>query len=543
MSHGPHIPHEPSPNWGEENSSESFGQWARRQIPFIITQVISLLLAVGSFIYYVGHSEEKITELISIEQAENLMYYLNLAFCTFCVIKLVTIYEDNSFGEFTARKVYKRVFQTELTLGEHRKRRRQSMYLLGRFKLYFLCFWIVMVALYAAFTVKTFTPESPGKPEGKIIRQEKAVKDFYFINDEHKKIKDSIVQEEKHSVFDYGTEEELGLIKNNEELGLTKDTSIPGVEQIIFHSKLEVLGHKWDSMLTYSLNTISIMFILWCFAVTALGAQKPSNFKRQPLLIYLSLFFTAILVALYPLCIGLISHGHGANLVYYEDSFINYSVLFDAISGVVNAVVLALFIARLDSKFVSLPSKLIGALYLYAGVQPLFVVFDLPGFVSETIKVSVLFLVFFLKIYFFFIITYAVQKGKIFTYLYCFSTLNERVESIIENSYEIHILHEGGNFNFNIYIADFMMFEGHCSCTSEEKCLSTIKDLKSLASLRGNYYIENVAEAFYIHIKEENKKLYCSSHLSITSDKEGEEIISEAMEKIPYCGVVLHKPH
>lgn len=478
MSHEVHIPHEQLPKRKEENMNEPFLKWAFGQIPFLVTQIGSLLLALAIFVYYVFHSGETLSEVFDIKKATHIMYYLNLIFCIFCVIKMILLLGDNSFGEFTARKLYKRIFQTTLTLGQHCQRRKQSKYLLSRFKRYFLFFWITMIALYLTFTIGIF-----------------------------------------NHTGDNDTNSDI-------------------------YSTLNVFNHEWVTMLVYSFNTVSIMFIFWCFSILAVRAQKPSKYKNKIVLVYLSLFFTAALVAMYPSFISLASDSHNADeLIYKLKNLNDYSVLFDALSGVINGIVLALFIARLDSKLLSMPSGLISVLYIYAAVQPLFVVFTLPGVVSEQIKVVVLFLVFFLKIYFFFIITYAIQKGKIFAYLYCFTTLNHRVESIVSNLYRIKIIKEEQNhlkFNYDICVSDFIVFEGHCSSDSEEACLSKIENMRLLARRRENYHFVCKAENWFIQLIDKNKKLYFSSNLSLTSDAEGEEIIDEAMKKIPYCEILLN---
>lgn len=533
MSHEIHVPIEPQIVIRDEKLNESFSKWARSQVPFIITQVVSLLLACAMFIYYVKDSEEKISELISIQQAESLMYCLNLIFCIFCVIKLLSIYSDNSTGEFIARKIFKRVFQTDMTHGEHRKRRKQSMFLLKSFKLYFLMFWIVMVALYATFTVNSFIPNTYSENKDReLIRQESETVDYFLVKKDEQQ-KESIERTSTKNEEDYFQDSTMGDKLHHVDKNIT----------IYMHpidSWTKALTYKWEAMLTYCLNTISIMFILWCFIVIAIRAQKPTDFRRKPLLIYLSLFFTVILTALYPTCIGLLPRNF--HNYYYQQSLINYSVCLDAISGVVNAVVFALFIARLDSKFIGLPSNLIGLLYLYSAVQPLFLVFDLPGLVNEAIKVSVLVTVFILKIYFFFIITYALQKGKIFIYLYCFGTVNDRVESIMKNEYAIKLREEdkveNGKYRYDIYLGEFIMFKGEIVCESRDECIKEIEKFRTISKRNENYTLKFFADAWYLQIVE-NNKTYCSSHIKIGSEKESKDIIDEAVEKIPFCEIYI----
>jgi len=87
-------------------------------------------------------------------------------------------------------------------------------------------------------------------------------------------------------------------------------------------------------------------------------------------------------------------------------------------------------IARLDSKLIALPSWLICILYSYAGVQPLFVVFELRPDLYEGIKSAVFLVVFVFKIYFFLIIIYSLQTGRMFNYFFCSRILNDHVRTM-----------------------------------------------------------------------------------------------------------------
>ncbi len=296
---------------------------------------------------------------------------------------------------------------------------------------------------------------------------------------------------------------------------------------------------NWDSMLTYSLNTISIMFILWCFSIMAVRAQHPSSLRKPPTIIRLSPFLTFLLVALYPFCLAFAAN----NGIYYEENLNNYSVLFDALSGVLNAVVFALFIARLDSKFVSLPSNLIGLLYLYSAIQPLFIVFDSPGVVNATIKVCVLFLVFVLKIYFFFIITYAIQEGKIFAYLYCFSTLNQRVEAFTNNQYTIRPLPHNNHINCCIFLKKAELFTLHRKWHDLEGCRQIIERVQAAAEDSDNFHLEEISGARYVVIRDKDLVEYGRSVKPVNSRREFFEICEDACAKIPFCAVDLSEVH
>ncbi|HXB43613.1 MAG TPA: hypothetical protein VNV85_06130 [Puia sp.] len=529
MSHGTSMPVTPPEHNGNNTNSESFGEWAVGQVPFLVTQLISLLLALSTFIYYVTHGEEKLAELANFNIVESILFCFNLAFCIFCVIKLQAIYPDNSKGEFNAKRLFNHTFQANLSETEHNKRRKQSAYLLKRFKFYFLCFWIVMVALYAVFAVETFSAHREEPPKGRMVKEEKTIESTYLLSDEKKNIFE-ITQTKKHSLLKFGDSVDLSH----------PDMEIPRVsEQSEYHTWLQALQAKWDGMLTYWLNTISIMFILWCFSIMAVRAQHPSSLRKLPTIIRLSPFLTFLLVALYPSCLGFVSH----NGVFYEESLNNYTVLFDALSGVINAVVFALFIARLDSKFVSLPSNLIGLLYLYSAIQPLFMVFDSPGFVNETIKVCVLLLVFVLKIYFFFIITYAIQEGKIFAYLYCFGTLNERVEAFTQNHYSIRVMRHEFHLICSVFLKKSELFKVNGKWHELPECVEFIKILRIAASNPNNFHLQEIADATYIVIKNQDGIKYCTSSKPVSSKQNFAGVRDDAYIKIPYCNVDLSEAH
>src|SRR5262249_36940838 len=153
----------------------------------------------------------------------------------------------------------------------------------------------------------------------------------------------------------------------------------------------------------FTFNNITLMFVYWCFLILHIPSDEMSEkyykYRNTSLIIILGL------TLLFPA------------LAAIKALFINgdwtlsqckaYSAIFDALSGVIDAVVLALFICRLDSKLIGLPLWLISVLYSYAAVQPLFMVFELSDSKAlERIATSVLIFVFVSKIYFFLIIIY-----------------------------------------------------------------------------------------------------------------------------------------
>jgi hypothetical protein len=91
-----------------------------------------------------------------------------------------------------------------------------------------------------------------------------------------------------------------------------------------------------------------------------------------------------------------------------------------------------LLVARIDSKLIGLPSWLISILYLYAAIQPLFIAFDQPTEVFVIIKTGALIIAFILKLYFFLIILYTLQTGRMLNYFYCVNKLVKLVDDELE---------------------------------------------------------------------------------------------------------------
>lgn len=318
----------------------------------------------------------------------------------------------------------------------------------------------------------------------------------------------------------------------------------------------QAFGHIASKFFVYSMNTLSLMFVFWCFVILYRPPidekKKPPKSKRpisdkrihnQKKLFGYSLIATVILIAAFPLFFHFAADGKG---IYTDTKLNDYVVFFDAISGVLNAVALALLIARLDSKLVGLPSWLVGILYFYAAVQPLFVVFELPGVVSSTIKTFVLIAVFTLKIYFFFIILYAFQTGRILNYILCFPTFNTKVDSIFQNQFEIYIRRkEKSEFSFVITRRNKQVFITDTGFESREKCEEKIGQLMKAAEREDAYSVVTPGEkgGYNVEISSSDDPpvLFCVS-TDLKSKEEAEELIEESIEKLPYCKFDYNRP-
>jgi hypothetical protein len=186
------------------------------------------------------------------------------------------------------------------------------------------------------------------------------------------------------------------------------------------------------SFLVFALNNASLLFLFWCFVLLYLpgyrglkraGTQSPESLEaarkklHRRLLTYSSVIIV-LLTASFPIL----------TIIASPPNVAHFSALFDALSGVLSAMVFALLIARLDSKLIGLPSWLICMLYLYSAVQPLFVIFEQQSPFFDRMKTAVLIVVFISKIYFFLIILYTLQTGRLLNYFFCFPQLSKRAD-------------------------------------------------------------------------------------------------------------------
>lgn len=243
-----------------------------------------------------------------------------------------------------------------------------------------------------------------------------------------------------------------------------------------------------------------------------------------------SVFAVSILVLSFPLVIL----SERANFASDGSLLINYFTVFYTISGIMNAIVLAMLIARLDSKLIGLRSWLILILYGYSGVQPLFAVFEQPAAVFQGIQTFVLIAVFLLKVYFFLIIFYALQTGRMLNYVVCFPIMKRLVDSIFENQYEIKEKRESTtSFRWFITNNDRQAYEADKSFGSREDCEKYIEKLRKVAEFKESYVRKNKFGTHWIEIIADGEVL-CRS-MDMRSSQEVEELIEDSVEKLPYC--------
>ena len=422
--------------------NQPFFSWVRTQTGLFISQVFGLSSTITIPLALFYYSKHAITEPplpgqpahgLQWEELEKLgqyVVYAHLLVLVLFIVVLIRKLDKNDIGKYRSRLVHEKLSGGEgekdekLSVEREKKLQRLAVYSekqVGRFKLRFLFFWCSMFALYLIFAVE---------PQ------------FRF---------------------------HLGE-------GLSSFTC----EQMFWAERFPLLS--------FALNNLSLLFVFWCFTVLYIpsdsttgdfppqdptpparadasstdassadassadasstdaeawkekwqrfrrfmgrfprylrGTDLEGPERRQRILIVRFVVVVALLTLSFPLIMF--------SKIETPTNWSEFPAVFFALSGTINAVVLALLVARLDSKLIGLPSWLICMLYFYAGVQPMFVVFELHPEVYAGIKAVVLWVVFIFKIYFFLIIFYALQTGRVFNFFFCSQLLNEHVETLRE---------------------------------------------------------------------------------------------------------------
>jgi len=289
----------------------------------------------------------------------------------------------------------------------------------------------------------------------------------------------------------------------------------------------------WPSLypfLTFALNNIGLWFIYLCFTILYLPSHDSKTRRKQSRHVYFSGFVMLICTLAFPLFLTVKSTSGLTN-----SNLTNVFTLFDTVSGILNAVVLAMLIARLDSKLIGLPSRLICVLYCYSAVQPLFAVFEQPAAIFQTIQSFVLVSVFMLKVYFFLIIIFTLQTGRMLNYLFCFPYLDKRVDSIFENQFEIKSHREGEHsFRLAILKGKDPAYMSDSSSKTREECDKRVEGLREAMKNKSSYQSKEQAGTHWIEVKIAPNDIVCHS-IALRSQDEVRDLVEESIEKIPYC--------
>lgn len=509
-------------------SSQPFGSWVRNQTALFVSQILSFigfLSFIGTAIYYTIANYNKVEPAKNLEFIQYSIYIAHLFILPIFIGWLIGIIDNDNEDLGKIKLTYKRIFNQSPSSPKAQEETSKEQ--LRKFKVYFFWFWIVMYCLYVVFTVSAYYQSKSDSVQSKTQtsiksgsskKQEKVnssqdIRIYIEVNGINaNKVNSNQVIEGVSDEFQNQNQTSI----SSEDTNTSKKPQDKTISRYLF------------PFLTFAMNNLGSIFIYCCFTVLFL----PSIRYNAKIIQKLHIFFWTIFILLFTLSFWVFLFINGVeNTDYYE-----HIIIFDAISGVINALVLALLIARLDSKLIGLPSYLISVLYIYAAIQPLFVVFELSVPVSEMIKTSVLIFVFIFKIHFFLIITYALQTGRMLNYLYCFPALNERVDSLFANQFEIRTRNEHGKFGYDIYRKNEKIYIGKGEFLDETDCKMKIKELKKIIKNASSVQIDrNLTPR--VRILDRNKKELCVSD-PFRSRKNAEKLKRESIEKIPHCNVL-----
>ncbi len=503
----------------EDNSpNPHFFDWLKKRIGLFLSQVLALLGFIyvpASTIYYVAHLHEHTTNGTPLEEFNPYVLVVvdgaHIAVLTLFIVVLLGIRHNNKEGTYRTQRAYQNLFNETLDEGTGTLQVVSGRVQLRRFKRYFLWFWLAMLALYLSFGFKHVS-ELP-RVHARTLATESPVRG--------------------NETQSMPTQEPLCYFYTR--AGCKSSTASQPVPEST--PKLPVIQDAQAAFrfllfpfLTFGLNNLSMMFIFWCFLILYRPRYNNRSKSKHRRDVGLSSFFFLMLTLSYPLVL-LFAFRSGSTIDWLR----GYATVFDGVSGVFNAVVLALLIARLDSKLIGLPSYLIGLLYFYSAVQPLFAVFEQPGEVFQIIQTSVLIIVFGFKVYFFLIIVYALQTGRMLNFLICFPQLKRRIEAIWENQFAVKVgKANNGSFDLSITRKNKRIYTSCDHFKTITECDSRNAELRKIMERRSSYDPEDQSGTHWVDVLNAYSHTIFYS-ISLKSKDEVDDLIDESVDKIPYC--------
>lgn len=475
------------------------------------------------------------------------LYYAHIPLLAL-IVAIIKVLLNRNHGSDEGKLVFETLF------GRHRselepKFLKTSRSQLRQFKRYFLGFWCAILVLYLVFAIQHKFPEDgpsrvatissltfafqPQFPDDRLFGVTKISSQANTHNQDYNK--DSAPHPSPQqptgarNCAACAIEAPPRLLRIAEFFGDRFHMLVSCQRTQPFLYLSEALNRMFFPFLVFALSNANILFVFWCFVVLYLPLEDRKS-RRHRLLRNFSILIVTLFTLLFPLLLFLIE-SNGFSVKDLD----GYSTVFNAVSGTLSAVGLALLIARLDSKMIGLPSPLVSVLYFYAALQPFFIVFDLKIPVFQNIQISVLILVFILKIYFFLVIIYIVQTGRLLNYLICFPFLNQRVNSIFDNQFEIKTHREPDHsFGFSITKRNDLVYFTDARFSSREDCDQTIKNLQELMKNSLAYVPDEISGTHWVKVVDIYNDPICES-TGLRSKDEADELKKESMEKIPYC--------
>jgi hypothetical protein len=174
-------------------------------------------------------------------------------------------------------------------------------------------------------------------------------------------------------------------------------------------------------------NCASIAFIFCYYILAAPAVSEDSTKHSQPhWLRWITIVIVLTLIDTLLTNFAISASG----IEQFKDSLQGFRKPFNWFLGIAGATALALFVGRLDSKFINAPVWVIGLLYIYASIQPLYPVINPVPVINED-KISGAVLTnaaFFLKIILFLFVNWLLESGRILFYFVRVRSLNAQVD-------------------------------------------------------------------------------------------------------------------
>lgn len=295
----------------------------------------------------------------------------------------------------------------------------------------------------------------------------------------------------------------------------------------------QVLDKFGLDFVIFGLNNASLLFLFSCFLILYLPALDDDSKKKQTLWFHYSVFCVVLLTLAFPALI-LLPAIRGMT----PGSIEVYKIVFMGISGTLNAVALALLVARLDSKLFNVSAFLIFVLLTYAGLQPLFVIFESQGYLFIGLQTLVVVSALLFKLCLFCVLLETWSTGSMHTYLYSFPEINKRIDSIFENQFEFKTSREGEHgFSLSILKKNKLIYSTGGPFKSRAECDGLARTLRRLMKDEKNYdYSAQEGTHWVVVFDHENipRRTLCES-MPLRSREEAVKLKKESIDKLAFC--------
>jgi len=271
--------------------------------------------------------------------------------------------------------------------------------------------------------------------------------------------------------------------------------------------------------------------------------MKPPQFRQDILVMEIkptsdTLFKTSYPIVLDGLAFKTNTFIHKTPFIqfYKDESVTAINKLFDIISGLINALVFALLVGRMDSRFIGVRKMIIICLFLYPALQPLYIYFGTISTISDILKPGVIGFALCLKIFLFLVVYYIAQSGRLLTYLFCFGELDVKADLVYNNQVEIMISKDEHHEHFKMAILNNGKKIMSCEAgfSSPKECLNYIKRLQE-DIVKGKLVSEELIAdpSYFLHWKSRRKDWYSKEH----SGEEMKALDAELKSKLLYCKI------